>query len=606
MSDDRDSQRMDGAPTSPVPDPLGIVGWIIGGKYKILAYVGGGGFGEVYSGFNVNLAEQRLILKFFKRVQEREKFSKEAKILCLLDHPHICRVIDFLPDEGAVVVPFIDGRDGAKILKESGPLPPAVFLKVARALTSAMAYAHEKKIAHRDIKPGNIIVDKTEYVYLIDFGIAKEIGGDATKTGYQTLTPMFAAPERQAGDRDYNPFLSDIYETGITLFNFITNSLPYRNPISPSVDEWGGAVADKLSPELRRILKKATHPEPSRRYRSMAELAEELETLEEVFGRKRKRSTATIAAIGAVLAVVALIVGWLVLKSPAPQKAAQPTTPPVTKTEKPRPIPPVDTARTKPAPAAAEKQVKLDTAATSRQQSQAKPIAPPPTEKQAEKPPVTPTAPMTEKPGPAIKPGTPEKQTEKAVITPPPVSQPQPGQGVIRVTPSAGVSMTLGAVKVEPGRPFEIAPGIYDLVVMTAEYPVYTYRLTVKSGGGNDLTVDLINMFGAAAKVDLQIALSPPSDNHILELSFNGRKRTITKFPFLGLEMPAGVWNVAAHIVPLSQPTGRAARVDSCVVFPYGGGPRFSLRGERGMARFGGSEGEAITNAPLVIYWSEY
>ena len=237
-------------------DPLGVIGWVIGGKYKIRSYIGGGGFGEVYSGYNVNLVEQKLVVKFFKKVQARDKFDKEAKVLCLLDHPNICRVIDYLPEEGALVVAFIDGRDGKEILKESGALSSDMLLRVARTMTSALAYAHSKKIAHRDIKPDNIIIDKNDHVYLIDFGIAKVMREDATKTAYQALTPMFAAPERQAGDANYNPFLSDIYETGVTLFNFATNEMPYRNPANPDITEWGGPKAKNLSPQMIHLLKK--------------------------------------------------------------------------------------------------------------------------------------------------------------------------------------------------------------------------------------------------------------------------------------------------------------------------------------------------------------
>ena len=145
-------------------DPLGVIGWVIGGKYKIRSYIGGGGFGEVYSGYNVNLVEQKLVVKFFKKVQARDKFDKEAKVLCLLDHPNICRVIDYLPEEGALVVAFIDGRDGKEILKESGALSSDMLLRGARTMTSALAYAHSKKIAHRDIKPDNIIIDKNDHI----------------------------------------------------------------------------------------------------------------------------------------------------------------------------------------------------------------------------------------------------------------------------------------------------------------------------------------------------------------------------------------------------------------------------------------------------------
>ncbi|UCD18129.1 MAG: serine/threonine protein kinase, partial [Candidatus Zixiibacteriota bacterium] len=263
-------------------DPLGIKGWKIGGKYKVSSHIGGGGFGEVYEGYNVNLPEQRLVIKFFKRVQSRDKFAKEAKILCLLDHPNICRVIDFLPEEGALVVPYIDGKDGAKILRESGPLPEELYLRLARDLSSALAFAHRQKVAHRDIKPGNILVDKNNHIYLIDFGIAKEVGDAATRTAYQALTPQFAAPERQTGDAQYDPFLSDIYELGITLFNFATNNMPYRNPANPNIREWGGIGSEALSPELLRILRKATNPDPSARYQSADEMAEDFAGLTKV------------------------------------------------------------------------------------------------------------------------------------------------------------------------------------------------------------------------------------------------------------------------------------------------------------------------------------
>ncbi|MCP4706656.1 MAG: serine/threonine protein kinase, partial [candidate division Zixibacteria bacterium] len=206
MSDENKTTGWEDNPDENQPlDPLGVIGWVIGSKYKVRSYIGGGGFGEVYSGYNVNLVEQNLVIKFFKKVQERDKFDKEAKILCLLDHPNICRVIDYLPEEGALVVAFIDGHDGKEILRESGPLPSNLLLKVGRTMTSALAYAHNKKIAHRDIKPDNILIDKNENVYLIDFGIAKVMREDATKTAYQALTPMFAAPERQGGDSNYNP-----------------------------------------------------------------------------------------------------------------------------------------------------------------------------------------------------------------------------------------------------------------------------------------------------------------------------------------------------------------------------------------------------------------
>ena len=146
---------------------------------------------------------------------------------------------------------------------------------------------------------------------MIDFGIAKEIGSQATKTAYQALTPMFAAPERQDGESDYNPVLSDIFETGVTLYNFATNDLPYRNPANPNHNEWGGEAANKLSPEFKRVLKKATHPLPEMRYKNAGDLAQDFASLKKVYGgdepvkKKKSRTGLTIAiALVAVLIVV--------------------------------------------------------------------------------------------------------------------------------------------------------------------------------------------------------------------------------------------------------------------------------------------------------------
>ncbi|MDD4052958.1 MAG: serine/threonine-protein kinase, partial [candidate division Zixibacteria bacterium] len=569
MPEEPDIQPLESPEGTPPPDPLGIIGWVIGGKYKIQAYVGGGGFGEVYSGCNINLTEQRLIIKFFKRVQAREKFAKEAKILCMLDHPNICRVIDFLPNDGAVVVAFIDGRDGAKVLKESGPLAPDLFMKVALALTDAMAYAHEKKIAHRDIKPGNLIIDKNEHIYLIDFGIAKEIGGDATKTGYQTLTPMFAAPERQAGDRDYNPFISDVYETGITLFNFITGSLPYRNPINPNYAEWGGTAAAKLSPDLRRILMKATHPDPRKRYQTMAELSDEFKNLKQVYGGHRRRSS-VVYVLATVVVIAAAIAAWQFLKEPA-QTAQTPQAPVETqKPETAKPKPSVESGTTKP-----------QTTTTT---------VPPRTDTTKINAVVKPYPPATQPSGQQAKPET-QTQTETKPVEQPPAKEvpppvaPAPATARIDVTPGENAYVMVDGTSVTAGKSFETKVGTHAVIVTHPDFPVYRSSSQFHGGDGNAVAVDLGRVYASTGKVEFQVALSPPTDKYMLELSFNGRKKTMTKFPAFGTQQLAGEWDVTAKVVPVDRTTAVVTRVDSCVAYPYGDGPRAVLRGDRGMIK---------------------
>jgi serine/threonine protein kinase len=601
MPDDDGTIKWDETSEPGGSDPLGIMGWEVAGKYKIDGYIGGGGFGEVYAGYNKNLSEQRLILKFFKRVQSRSKFAKEAKILCMLDHPNISRVIDYLPEEGAVVVSFIDGRNGADILKESGALSGEDFLKVARAVTSAIAYAHEKRIAHRDIKPGNIMFDKRGHVYVIDFGIAKEMGGDATKTSYQALTPMFAAPERHSGDQDYNPFLSDIYEIGITLFNFATDDLPYRNPAHPNPQEWGGLASDKLSPEVRQILMKATHPEASKRYRTAAEMYEEFKKLKQAYGRtKKRRSVLPYLAVLVVIAVAAYLGRsqltdlWQQISSslPAITDAGVTTNSAATTAQSQEGISDeqaVIEETTEPTPT----RVATDEYRVEREKTK-----PSVSDVVAEKKPE-----VTVKKEPVV-----EKETEIASI---PREETVPEEPIspaliafsVDLVPARGAVLLVDRNEGSPDSAFSLEPGRHRIGVIHPDYPVYEQSVDV-SVEQDELRINLDREFSLADSVSLQISLLPPSDQHWLSLSFNGRGHTLMDFPNLGLQKPKGPWQIEAEILDLSGGEGGKPKIDSLVANPYGGAKRAVITGHKGRLLLGASGQPGLENIPLLIFWS--
>jgi serine/threonine-protein kinase len=669
MPEDNGTQPLDNQGQEVNPDPLGILGWVIAGKYKVQAYLGGGGFGEVYEGFNENLPEQRLVLKFFKRVQAREKFAKEAKILCMLDHPNICRVIDYLPDEGAVVVAFIDGRDGGVILKESGALPEQLFLKVAQSITSAIAYAHEKKIAHRDIKPGNIIVDKNENVFLIDFGIAKEMGTEATKTAYTALTPMFAAPERQIGEKNYNPFLSDIYETGITLFNLATNSLPYRNPTNPEFNEWGGMAAKRLSPELTRILKKATHPDPAGRYSSASELAADMKNLRLAFGRPRRRSSpVTIVSLIVLLAIAGYmgrdhisdywtkyvspylesfqttepavtipeaqqeqitteegeltdqqpfddgIVGEAIeIQEPQPEVTPTEETPSAVTEKRPEKesqpkktesLPPEEVTTPKESPpTVVEKKPEKESEAKAEEppppvitpQKDAKPVV------KEEKPESKPVVAIKEQP--VIQEKTSEKEPEpKTEPTPPPPLTPM-ANILLSVIPEEDAWLMVGGTVRQAGTRFDIEPGHHKVVVIQPDYPIYRSSLDAVEGQV-DVAVNLVEEFKGIDTLELQIALIPPTDKHILTFTRNGRRQMITNFPHLGLRQMTGDWNIQLSVQSIESEK-KEAQIDSCVIFPFNPELRSVIQGSSGTLKVRSSNGEEASVARLLIYWME-
>lgn len=583
MPDDDKTGKWDDSQSQPAPDPLGVIGWVIGGKYKVKSYIGGGGFGEVYDAFNVNLPEQRLVIKFFKRVAARDKFEKEAKILCMLDHPHISRVIDFLPEEGALVVAFIDGIDGGQILKEKGPLSEKVFLRVARSITSALAYAHTRKIAHRDVKPDNILIDKNGHVYLIDFGIAKVMRENATKTAYQALTPMFAAPERQTGEADYNPFLSDVYEIGVTLFNFTTNEMPYRNPTNPDINEWGGPAARRLSPHLRKILMKATHPDPSKRYGSVAELNKALEDLTEVY--KGKSSGKGIVYIAGGVAVAALAVLYFIGAFDGLMgKTGTSSNQPISNTASTA-RPAVDTSS----------QIAVE-----------------------EEEPVTPAQPVSDtgitvaqtgsdenRPEENQQQAEPAREATEEKETEPPPPPPQPSLRV-SVVPEYNVSLYVDGVPKSQNRSYDFKKGRHEITVVQPDFPIYTENIDLQVD--KSMRINLEDRFGSNRQIYFNIGISPPDfEDAGLSVVFNGGSVTYASdiIPITDLSKKAGKWQIGFDIKAPSGSDFSSAKIDSFVTFPYGGGPRVKIGGNSGLIDFSQTQWEDLETVGILVYWSK-
>jgi len=580
------------------PDPLGIIGWKVGGKYVIRSYIGGGGFGEVYEGYNANLPDQRLVFKFFKRVQQRSKFDKEARILCMLDHPNISRVIDYLPDEGAVVVAFIDGEDGRQIIKRSGAISEEDFLKVAKALTDAIAYAHEKSIAHRDLKPGNIMFDVNGHVYLIDFGIAKEIGDVATKTAYQALTPMFAAPERQEGDTDYNPFLSDIFEAGVTLYNFATNDLPYRNPANPNYNEWGGEAAKKLTGELRRILMRMTHPDPEQRYRTAREMANEFKNLdkayrgEEDIAEESKKGSSWMIIMAIIIIVLAAggYFGRHRIKQFVDRQQDNSSEQVV--------VPEDDDIKTQidsilnTDSSAAMTEDSSEFTMTDNDSTDSDLLTGNPLEQ--------PVREMIENTDSLIKPAdsTPEpkevveeKEEKKAV-------KPTRFDLKIDAVPTGVSYVTVNGDSADGNHIFKLKPGIYEISIFHREYPIYTETVQLGEEGLNKY-VDMGTYFAANRSANLNVDLIPETDKHFVDMTFNGKWFSLNDFPSNEIYLKKGRWDISANITAVG---GAPGKIDS-ILFFTDSGSREKIAGNRGQLDF--STGKYKNDSiPVTIYWS--
>jgi eukaryotic-like serine/threonine-protein kinase len=274
------------------------------GAYAIIRELGRGGMGAVYLGERADGQFQKLVaIKILKRGTDTDevlrRFRNERQILANLDHSNITRLLDAGSTGDGLpyfVMEFIEGTPITRFAQREnldlkGRLE--LFLKVC----SAVDLAHRNHIIHRDIKPGNILVKQNGEPKLLDFGIAKLLGGrdegDITVAVERRLTPIYAAPEQAAGQSA--TVATDIYSLGALLYELLTNQQPpcacstNNFPLKdastmvrsleglPSQSVTDARMKHELEGQLDRIVERAMKKEPVNRYPSVADLATDIE-----------------------------------------------------------------------------------------------------------------------------------------------------------------------------------------------------------------------------------------------------------------------------------------------------------------------------------------
>src|SRR6185436_14188410 len=153
-------------------------GEMLGGRYRIVELLGQGGMGEVYRAEDLLLG-QRVALKFLPEAlagdpERMERLLAEVRLARQVSHPNVCRVYDVGEADGHTFfsMELIEGDDLATLLRQVGRFPAEKGLDIARQLCAGLAAAHDRGVVHRDLKPGNILVDRNGRVHLADFGLA--------------------------------------------------------------------------------------------------------------------------------------------------------------------------------------------------------------------------------------------------------------------------------------------------------------------------------------------------------------------------------------------------------------------------------------------------
>ena len=230
-------------PNDSANDPL--IGSTIGGKYRIYAKLGSGGMGAVYRARRTVIGDDVAIkiLHFNQNDSpEAERFRREAQAAARLKHANAVSIFDFgISDDGRqyLVMELVEGESLRQLIEREGMLSPVFSAEIISQVCAALDEAHRHHIVHRDIKPDNIIVDlrgaKPE-VTVLDFGIAKlrgESAGTLTQTGSVLGTPYYMSPEQCLGEELDGR--SDIYSTGIVLYEMLVGVVPFKAPISTAL-----------------------------------------------------------------------------------------------------------------------------------------------------------------------------------------------------------------------------------------------------------------------------------------------------------------------------------------------------------------------------------
>lgn len=256
------------------------------GPYKIVAKLGQGGMATVYQAYQESLDRFVAIKVLHPTFKDDDsflrRFSREAKVVARLEHPHIVPVYDFAQHEGApyLVMRYVEGNTLKQRMGE-GVLSPPEILRLARAVAEALDYAHQQGVLHRDVKPSNILLTTGGLVFIADFGLARIAqAGESTLSRDAIMgTPQYISPEQARGDKEIDG-RTDLYSFGIVLYELITGRVPFQaetaytiihaqifDPPPPPTQ-----FNDRVSPALEAVLLKALSKTPAERYATAGEL----------------------------------------------------------------------------------------------------------------------------------------------------------------------------------------------------------------------------------------------------------------------------------------------------------------------------------------------
>jgi serine/threonine protein kinase len=258
------------------------------GRYRLEKLLGKGGMGVVYQAEDTQLGRTvALKIPFLKGAGAgtvRARFLSEARSAALLSHPNICPVFDLGEVDGVpyLTMAYVHGKPLSRLVGLGSPLEPAQAANLVRKIALALAEAHARGVIHRDLKPGNVLIDGKGEPIIMDFGLARRADSalGLTQQGDVMGTPAYMSPEQINGETSRIGPASDQYSLGVMLYELLTGHIPYLGDLLALVSlvNEGNLIPPSrrrasLHPRFDAICLTAMAVRPESRYPSVTDLA---------------------------------------------------------------------------------------------------------------------------------------------------------------------------------------------------------------------------------------------------------------------------------------------------------------------------------------------
>lgn len=339
------------------------------GKYQILEILGQGAMGIVYKAVDPDIDREVAIktINFGPQIEDGDeeivkRFGREARAAGKLTHPNIVTIYEVgrAGDMTFIVMQYVEGKSLQQLIAEKKKFTDEEILCLFSQICSGLDAAHRKGIVHRDIKPGNILIDREGNAHIVDFGVARVETSTMTTTGTTLGTPSYMSPEQVMGKMVDSR--SDLFSLGVVLYEILTGERPFRaenvttliykiiNEKPPAMS----SIRENIPLNYEHVVNKALAKNPDDRYQSCFELAQDLTAKQECYEPTLQMDTSSLKLkrhpgkgrkialflVGGAMIVIALGAAYLFLldgkqKNQSSLESNQPAEVVELKTEKP-------------------------------------------------------------------------------------------------------------------------------------------------------------------------------------------------------------------------------------------------------------------------------